>query len=84
MAGSDGPLFKFGIRVVDPFGRGCAPPSGIHHANEGDGDLHTRRYTNGLSTPRSLGSLRSRVEWGCAEHSKLPVIFHAAQLQAPS
>ena len=31
---------------MDPSGRGCAPPSGIHHANEGDGDLHTRHYTN--------------------------------------
>ena len=54
MAGSDGPLFKFGIRVVDPSGRGCAPPSGIHHANEGDGDLHTIRYTNLVSHKASL------------------------------
>ncbi len=34
--------------------------------------------------PKPVGSLRSRVEWGFAAHSKLPVMRDAATGQAPS
>ena len=37
-----------------------------------------------LSSPRSVGSLRSRVEWGCAAHSKQMVVLCKTACEAPS
>ena len=36
------------------------------------------------TTPSAVGSLRSRVEPGCAAHSKLPVVLPEPLFQAPS